>query len=59
MKKGQLMPPARIYMPNEPARRIAYLAGQVRYVSTTYCTRGHVGERYTKTNACVKCTLLT
>lgn len=36
-------------------RQHAAAAGQKRYVSERACVRGHVGERYTSTAACIEC----
>ena len=36
-------------------REAASRLGQKRYTSTTPCRRGHVGERYVSTGACIEC----
>jgi hypothetical protein len=36
-------------------RAAAAAAGHVRYVPTTPCKRGHLGERYVSTGACIEC----
>ncbi len=42
--------------PADPKRRAAMIAGAMRYHGKP-CAKGHSGERYTSTGACVACLL--